>query len=140
MNALWWIITIVVAAGVGASVAGLEPAVVRAVWSGIAGPIFMAVTSWTLTARTWARDHAALMPLMLRAFAVKVVFAVTYVTVMVKGIEVRPMPFFTAFIGAYMATHFAEAYCLRRLMASVMTASVSTAPVLAGSDRDGTRV
>ena len=37
---------------------------------------------------------------------------------MVKVVDVRPLPFLLSFIGAYMATHLAEAYCLRRLMAA----------------------
>lgn len=120
MNALWWVIALVIAAGVGGSVAGLEAGVMRAVWLGIAGPVVMAGTSWIVTTRTWARDHAALLPTMLRAFAVKVVFVVAYVVVMVKVADARPGPFLLSFIATYMATHFAEGYCLRRLMASVL--------------------
>lgn len=123
MNALWWAIGIVIAAGVGVSVVGDEPAAARAVWLGITGPVAMAAASWTLTTRTWAKDRAALLPLMLRAFAVKVLFAVAYVAVMLKGFDARPAPFVAAFIVAYMVTHLAEAYCLRRLMAPVLTGS-----------------
>ena len=120
MNALWWVIAIAISAGVGASVFGSGSAegVVRAVWLGIAGPVVMAAASWTLTTRTWARDKAALLPLMLRAFAVKVMCVVAYVVVMVKVADARPMPFLLSFIGTYLATHLAEAYCLRRLMAT----------------------
>lgn len=117
MNALWWVVAIAIAAGVGASVAGLEVSVMRAVWLGIAGPVVMAGTSWTLTTRTWARDKAALLPVMLRAFGVKAMCVVAYVVMMVKVVDARPMPFLLSFIGTYMATHLAEAYCLRRLMA-----------------------
>jgi hypothetical protein len=120
MNALWWVIALVIAAGAGVAVMGFEPPVVQAVWLGIAGPVLMAGTSWTVTTRTWARDRAALLPLMLRAFAAKVVFAVAYVVVMLKGAGARPTPFLAAFIAAYMATHLAEAVCLRRLMVSVV--------------------
>jgi hypothetical protein len=118
MNALWWVIAIVISAGVGASVVGSGEGAVRAVWLGIAGPVVMAGASWTLTTRTWARDKAALLPLMLRAFAVKVMCVVAYVVVMVKVVDARPMPFLLTFIGTYLATHLAEAYCLRRLLAA----------------------
>ena len=118
MNALWCVIILAVAAGVGASVAGFDPGGVRAVWLGIAGPAVMAAASWTMTSRTWARDKAALLPLMLRAFAVKVMFVVAYVVGMLKVVEVRPEPFVLSFILTFMATHFAEAYCLRRLTAA----------------------
>ena len=119
MNTLWWVIALAIAAGVGASILGPDEGYVRAVWLGIAGPAVMAGASWTLTTRTWARDKAALLPLMLRAFAVKAMVVVAYVVVMVKVADARPMPFFLSFIGTYLATHLAEAYCLRRLMATV---------------------
>ncbi len=118
MNALWWVIAVTLAAAVGASVFGFGPGDVRAVWLGIAGPVVMSGASWTLTSRTWAREKAALLPLMLRAFAVKAMFVVAYVVLMLKVVDVRPMPFVLSFIGTYMATHLAEAYCLRRLMAA----------------------
>jgi hypothetical protein len=118
MNVLWWVIAVAISAGVGASISGSGDDAVRAVWLGIAGPVVMAAASWTLTTRTWARDKAALLPLMLRAFAVKVMCVVAYVIVMVKVADARPMPFLLSFIATYLATHLAEAYCLRRLMAA----------------------
>jgi hypothetical protein len=45
-------------------------------------------------------------------------FVVAYVVMMLKVMDARPMPFVLSFIGAYLATHLAEAYCLRRLMAA----------------------
>ena len=118
MNALWWVIAIAILAGAGVSVAGFEDGVVRAVWLGIAGPVLMSGASWTLTTRTWARDKPALLPLMIRAFAVKAMFVVAYVVMMLKVVDVLPMPFILSFIATYLATHLAEAYCLRRLMAA----------------------
>jgi hypothetical protein len=118
MNALWGVITLAVAAGAGASVAGFDEGAVRAVWLGIAGPVVMAGASWTMTSRTWAREKAALLPLMLRAFAVKVMFVVAYVVGMLTVADARPEPFIVSFILTFMATHFAEAYCLRRLTAA----------------------
>lgn len=118
MNALWSVIALAIAAGFGALAAGWEAEVLRAVWLGIAGPVVMAAASWTVTTRTWAREKAALLPVMLRAFAVKVLCVVAYVVLMVKVVEARPLPFFLSFIATYLATHLAEAHCLRRLMAT----------------------
>ncbi|HUR21505.1 MAG TPA: hypothetical protein VMZ90_11890 [Vicinamibacterales bacterium] len=118
MNALWWVIAIAILAGAGGSVVGSGDGFARAVWLGIAGPVVMAGASWTVTTRTWASEKAALLPLMIRAFAVKAMFVVAYVVMMLKVVEVRPMPFVLSFIGTYLATHLAEAYCLRRLMAA----------------------
>ena len=87
-------------------------------WLGIAGPVIVASGSWTMTTRTWARDKAALLPWMIRAFAAKAMFVVAYVVMMLKVVDARPMPFVLSFIGTYLATHLAEAYCLRRLMAA----------------------
>ena len=45
MNGLWWAVVL-----------------------GIAGQAIAEVVSWRMTTRTWARDPAALLPLMMRAF------------------------------------------------------------------------
>ena len=134
MNAVWWVIAIAMGTGLGASVAGFDGAVVRAVWLGIAGPVVVAGSSWTLTTRTWARDKAALLPVMFRAFVVKVLFVVAYVVVMLKVADAWPAPFLLSFIVTFLATHLAEAFELRRLMAQVL------APREGASGRDGTDV
>jgi hypothetical protein len=118
MNALWWVIGIAVAAGVGVVGTGYGDA--AAVALGIAGPVIAAGASWTMTTRTWARDQAALLPWMLRAFAAKVVFFVGYVAVMLGMFDTRQWPFVASLTVTFLATHLAEAYCLRRLMAPVL--------------------
>lgn len=97
MNALWWAVAL-----------------------GIAGPVIAGAVSWRMTTRTWAKDPPALLPWMLRAFAVKALFFVGYVVVVlaVFGAELRP--FVLSFTVAFLAAHLAEAYCLRRLMAPVL--------------------
>jgi hypothetical protein len=118
MNALYWVIAMALGAGVGASAAGYAGAELEAIWLGIAGPAVLAATSWIVTTRTWAKDKAALLPVMMRAFAVKAMVVVAYVVMVLKVLEARPMPFFLSFIATYLVTHLAEAYCLRRLMAA----------------------
>lgn len=113
MNALWWVIGLAVAAGVGVFGAGYGHR--EAVALGIAGPVMVAGASWTLTSRTWARDPVAVLPLMLRAFAVKALFFVAYVVVMLGVFDQRLRPFVISFTSTFLATHLAEAYCLRRL-------------------------
>jgi hypothetical protein len=119
MNALYWVIALALATGVGASIAGPDDAATKAIWFGIAGPVVLAGASWMVTARTWAKDKAALLPVMMRAFAVKAMVVVAYVVVVVKVMDARPMPFFLSFIATYLVTHLAEAICLRRLMAGM---------------------
>lgn len=121
MNALWWVMSIGagVAAGVGVFGSGLGPVRV-AVISGITGPLMVAGASWMATTRTWARDPVALLPLLLRAFALKTLVFVAYVVVMVGVFDMRLRPFVISFTVMFLAAHLAEAYCLRRLMAPVL--------------------
>lgn len=119
MNALWWVLGVAVTVGVGVSVFVNGPEG-GAVLLGVAGPVAASGASWTLTTRTWARDKAALLPWMLRAFAAKVLFFVAYVVVMLKVVGARPVPFILSLTVTFFATHLAEAYCLRRLMAPVL--------------------
>lgn len=97
MNALWWPVVL-----------------------GIAGPALAGVVSWKMTTRTWARDQASLLPWMLRAFAVKVLFFVIYVVVVLGVFDAGLRPFVVSFTVTFLAAHLAEAYCLRRLMAPVL--------------------
>ena len=66
MNALWWVIGVAAVAGVWVSGSRYEYS--GAVVLGIAGPAIAAGVSWMMTTRTWAREHAALLALMFRAF------------------------------------------------------------------------
>lgn len=119
MNAVWWVIGVAVTAAVSVS-AFVDGPDGRAVLLGMAGPVAVSAASWTLTTRTWARDKAALLPQMLKAFTAKVLFFVAYVVVMLKVFDARPVPFVLSFTVTFFATHLAEAYCLKRLMAQVL--------------------
>ena len=92
---------------------------------GIAGPAIAGVVSWRMTTRTWARDPAALLPLMLRAFWVKALFFVAYVVVALAVVGVRLRPFVLSFTVTFLALHLVEAFLLRRLMAPVLERRVS---------------
>ena len=130
MNALWWVMGVAVAAGVWVWASQYEYS--GEVVLGIAGPVVAAGTSWTMTTRTWAREHSALLPLMLRAFWVKALFFVAYVVVVMAGFGVALRPFVLSFTATFLAAHLAEAFELRRLMAPVL------APREGASGRDGT--
>ncbi len=119
MNLLWWVIGAALAVGLGALWFGYGRGG-EAVFLGVLGPVAVAGASWTMTTRTWAREPAALLPWMLRVFAAKAVCVVGYVVVMLKGVDVRPTPFVASLTVTFLATHLAEAYCLRRLMAPVL--------------------
>ena len=130
MNALWWVMAVAVAVGLWAMGSKFEHS--GAVVLGIAGPAVAAGASWMMTTRTWAKEPAALLPLMLRAFWVKALFFVAYVVVVLTVFGARLRPFVLSFTITFLATHLAEAFELRRLMAPVL------APRQGASGSDGT--
>jgi hypothetical protein len=85
-----------------------------------------------MTSRTWAREPSALLPWMLKAFWVKALFFVAYVVVVLAVLDVRLRPFVLSFTVTFLVTHLAEAFELRRLMATVL------APRAGASGREGT--
>ncbi len=115
MRALWWVIGVAVATGVAVAMLGRGYEVLL----GVAGPAVVAGASWVLMARTWARDPVALLPLLLRAFAVKALVFIGYVALVAGVFDVRLTPFAISFTVAFLATYLAEAYGLRRMMARV---------------------
>jgi len=84
---------------------------------GMLAPLAAVSVSWVLTERTFARDPAGLMPLMMSAFAAKVVFFGGYVAFMLKVVGLRPVPFVVSFTSYFIALYFIEALLMRRLFA-----------------------
>jgi len=115
MQALWWVIGIAVATGVAVAILGRGFEVLL----GVAGPAVVAGASWVIMMRTWAREPAALLPLMLRAFAAKVLLFAGYVAVVAGLFDVRVTPFAISFTVTFLAAYTAEAYGLWRMMAPV---------------------
>jgi hypothetical protein len=85
---------------------------------GIIGPLVVASVSWVLMERTHKRDPERLTPLMVKAFAGKMVFFGVYVAVALGVLSLRPVPFIVSFTSSFVALHLVEALCLRRLLAS----------------------
>jgi hypothetical protein len=111
-----------VGAIVGASVAGgfgavalARPSVLAEVLLGMAGPLVVAVASWELTQQTYRRRPERLTRLMVAAFAGKLVFFGAYVTVMLAGASLEPLPFVVSFTASFIGLLVVEALCLRRL-------------------------
>jgi hypothetical protein len=82
---------------------------------GMIAPLAGAVATWVLVARTYARRPERLTPLMVAAFAGKLVFFGAYVTVMLGVLSLRPLPFVISFTSYFIALHLFEAFCLQRL-------------------------
>jgi len=119
-------VAVMVAAGVGSCLAAalLVDARTRVeVLFGMVGPLAVAVGSWVLAARTYARNPQALTSVLIAAFAVKVVFFGAYVVVMLKLLLLRPVPFVASFVSYFVGLYLMEALYLRRMLSRTRTRS-----------------
>jgi hypothetical protein len=93
----------------------------REIVLGMIGPLVAAVATWVIVERTYTSSHPErLTPLMIQAFAAKMVFFGVYVVVMLKALPVRPIAFVVSFTSYFIALHVTEALCMRRLFARGM--------------------
>lgn len=98
-----------------------------AAWSGVSSslevlfgmlaPLASAAATWVLVARAFPSRPESLTPLMVAAFAGKLVFFGVYVTIMLRVLALRPLPFVVSFTTYFIALHLFEAFCLQRLFA-----------------------
>lgn len=82
---------------------------------GMLAPLLVASGSWLLTERTYRQRPQALTAVMIGAFAFKVIFFGAYVTVMIRVLALRPVPFILSFAGFLAGLYLMEALYLRRL-------------------------
>ena len=93
----------------------------REIVLGMIGPLVAAVATWVIVERTYTSSHPErLTPLMIQAFAAKMVFFGAYVVVMLKALPLRPIEFVVSFTSYFIALHVTEALCMRRLFARGM--------------------
>ncbi|MBM3749963.1 MAG: hypothetical protein FJW21_02105 [Acidimicrobiia bacterium] len=83
---------------------------------GVAAPVLTTAASWVSVTRAWAAAPDTSLAVLIRGFAVKSVFFVAWVTIVLKGCEVRPMPFVASLTVSFLVLHLIEAWCLKRLM------------------------
>jgi hypothetical protein len=83
---------------------------------GVVAPVLTTAASWVSITRAWATAPASSLPLMIRGFVVKSVFFIAWVTIVIKGLEVRPEPFVASLTVSFLVLHFMEAWHLKRLM------------------------
>ena len=86
---------------------------------GMIAPLVVAVAMWVAVERTYRRDPARVPPLMMGAFAGKMVFFGAYAGIVLRGLSVRPVPFIISFTGFFIGLHLIEALYLRRLFMAV---------------------
>ena len=84
---------------------------------GLAGPLLVATGSWTIVERVYRRRPEKVTAVMVAGFAGKMAFFGAYVAVALKVLSLRPVPFVASFTSSFIALHFIEALCLRRLFA-----------------------
>lgn len=89
----------------------------REVLFGMLAPLAGAASTWLLVARTFPSRPEMVTPLMVAAFAAKLVFFGVYVTIMLRVLSLRPLPFVASFTTYFIALHLFEALCLQRLFA-----------------------
>ena len=88
------------------------------IWLGMAGPLAAALISWILMLRQHERAPEGLTALLIKSFAVKMIFIAVYVAILIKVKVVTPVPFAVSFICYFIFLHVMEAIGLHRLQAS----------------------
>ena len=114
MKPAWWMAgSALVSWLIVAVIPGVESD--REVLFGMLAPLVGALGTWVLVARTYPSNPERLTGVMVAAFGGKLVFFGAYVTVMLKVLQLQPLPFVISFTVYFIALHMFEALCLQRL-------------------------
>ena len=97
----------------------------REVLLGMVAPLAAAVSTWVMVARIFPSRPQLLTSLMVAAFGAKMVFFGVYVTIMLKVLALRPLPFIASFTSYFIGLHLFEALCLQRFFAEKTTGPVA---------------
>jgi hypothetical protein len=87
------------------------------VWFGMFAPLVATTVSWMLTERVYTRQPERLTGVMIAAFAAKMLFFGVYVAVVLRLLDLAPVPFVASFTGYFIALYLTEALLMRRLFA-----------------------
>src|SRR5215471_2131022 len=87
---------------------------------GMMGPLAAVCATWVIAERTYRQHPEALTTVMIAAFAGKVVFFLAYVTVMLRVLSLRPVPFVTSFTTYFIVLYLVAALQMRRMFWSGM--------------------
>ena len=90
----------------------------RAVLYGMVGPLVVAVVASMSVDSMYRRHPARLTGFLTAALGVKMVFFGVYVTIMLRGLSLPPVPFMASFTAYFITFHLIEALSLRRLFSS----------------------
>lgn len=114
MKLAWWMIGGCIASWLAVA-AVIEPRTGIEVLLGMLGPLAMASGTWVLVERTYRQNPLRVTPVMVTAFAGKMVFFAAYVALMLTVLPLRPVPFVASFTVYFVALYLVEALGLRRL-------------------------
>ena len=106
--------TCIIALAVWREAAGVE------VPLGMLAPLVATAATWVAVDRQLHRNAAGVHALLLRAFAVKVVFFAAYVVIAIEAIGVRPVPFVVSFTVYFISLYCAEALGFARLFTAAL--------------------
>jgi hypothetical protein len=121
MKPAWWMVALSVASSaVVAALPGFGGD--TEVFLGMLGPLAAAVGTWVMVVHTFSVHPERLTTLMVAAFGGKVVFFGAYVTVMLKGLSLEPLPFVISFTCYFVGLYAVEAWCLQRLFGRAVQA------------------
>jgi hypothetical protein len=90
---------------------------------GLLGPLLPVTVTWVLAGQVYQRRPESMMSLMVAGFAIKLVFFGAYLTVMLRVLSLRPVPFVVSFTGYFIVLYLIEALYLKRLFWGGMRAS-----------------
>jgi hypothetical protein len=82
---------------------------------GMLGPLAVAVVSWIVVERAYAAHPEGVLGVLLTGMAVKLMFFAVYAFVMLRLMELRPIPFVASFTGYFIALHYIQALFMKRL-------------------------
>jgi hypothetical protein len=114
VKAAFWMAVVALGVGLGATAvfgasAGAE------IVAGLAAPLLTGSGSAAVTERTHRLDPQRVLPLLMTAFVVKMLFFGAYVAVMLSVVGLQPLPFALTFVAAFIVLHVIEALQVRRL-------------------------
>jgi hypothetical protein len=125
MKVVWWMVAGPVTSSV-AMTAFLGAEAASGIWLGMLAPVASMVVAWVLVERMYRRRPEGVTPLMIKAFAAKMLFFAVYIILIVSTEFVRPVPFVVSFTFHYLALHVMMAVSLHRLMATGRKTSPGT--------------
>lgn len=117
MNAPGLMTTVAVGACIVAIVAGAPG---PEVFWGMAGPLVAGVVTWSVVQRVVSVAPGQLTAVMVKAFAVKMLFFAGYVAVMLRGLGLRPTAFVVGFTAFFVGVYGMEAWLFARLFGRLM--------------------